>query len=63
MSQLRSPPASADLRPDLPVVLATGYSHAVETGAGGRFTIIQKPYTAAKIAEAARAAKGAAARI
>ncbi|MFL4976141.1 MAG: response regulator [Microvirga sp.] len=43
-------------RPDLPVVLATGYSHAVEAGAGKSFTIIQKPFTAAKIAAAVRAA-------
>ena len=43
-----------DIRPDLPVLLATGYSHAVQEGAGKAFTIIAKPYTAAKIAAAIR---------
>jgi two-component system NtrC family sensor kinase len=43
-----------DIRPGLPVLLATGYSHAVQEGAGKTFTIIPKPYTAAKIAAAIR---------
>ncbi|HEX8166735.1 MAG TPA: ATP-binding protein [Beijerinckiaceae bacterium] len=43
-----------DIRPDLPVLLATGYSHAVQEGAGEAFTILPKPYTAAKIAAAIR---------
>ncbi|HEX8664534.1 MAG TPA: ATP-binding protein [Beijerinckiaceae bacterium] len=43
-----------EIRPDLPVLLATGYSHAVQEGAGKAFTIIPKPYTAAKIAAAVR---------
>ena len=49
-------------RPDLPVVLATGYSEAAETAAGGPWPLLQKPYSADDLAAALHAQSDRAAR-
>ncbi|MGQ2904803.1 MAG: PAS domain S-box protein [Neoaquamicrobium sediminum] len=43
-------------RPDLPVVLATGYADIESTGATSRFRPLAKPYTRRQLAEAMREA-------
>jgi DNA-binding LytR/AlgR family response regulator len=48
-----------EIRPGLPVLLATGYSHSVQTGAARGFSIIAKPYTAASLATAIQALENA----
>lgn len=38
--------------PDMPVLLASGYSEEVVKGAGGEFEILPKPYGAESLASA-----------
>jgi len=44
--------------PTLPVVLASGYSHVLAQEGTHGFTLVQKPYSADKIAKALRKAIG-----
>ena len=56
MGGLKLAETLAEEKPDLPVVLATGYSQEIaETGSGGR-PVILKPYRLATLAEAMRKA-------
>ena len=43
-------------RPDLPVLLASGYSEEIVAGAGGGFDFVRKPYDACALDEAIRKA-------
>ncbi len=49
--------------PDLPVVLATGYSDEILSGAGSGFEVLRKPYDPHSLAAAIAAATGAAERV
>ena len=40
----------AELRPDLPVLLATGFSQHIASGKGGGFAVVSKPYDATSLA-------------
>ena len=40
----------AETRPDLPVLLATGYSRALAGDTAGRFSIVSKPYDVSSLA-------------
>jgi PAS domain S-box-containing protein len=47
------------LKPDVPVVLATGYSDEILSGAGAGFEILRKPYDTQSLGKAIAAATGA----
>ncbi len=51
--------AVRQLKPDMPVVLATGYSDEILSGAGADFEILRKPYDTQSLGKAIAAATGA----
>jgi PAS domain S-box-containing protein len=53
--------AVRQLRPNMPVVLATGYSDEILSGAGADFEILRKPYDTVSLGKAIVAATGGAA--
>jgi len=53
--------AVRQLRPEMPVVLATGYSDEILSGAGADFEILRKPYDTLSLGKAIVAATQAAA--
>ena len=49
--------AARGLRPELPVVLASGYSEDIVAGAGAAFDFVRKPYDAEQLGRALRDAR------
>ena len=58
MSGLELAERLAELRPELPVLLATGYSENVAKGGAVRFAVVSKPYDAGSLSRGIVAATG-----
>ena len=56
MSGLELAERLAELRPELPVLLATGFSENLAGGSAGNFLVVSKPYDAASLAQGIAAA-------